>query len=279
MGKCLYCMEKTGLFRKKHNGCEETFKEGSSKITSILINAIIYGTSYDTLLNRIKEISYNAYINNDQLKKIYIGCYEKAVSAFMNDNRLSVDEEINLLTFQKFFGLSCDDLDAHGSFETVRKAGILRDLWEGRMTSDMKAYNETIYFNFLRDEKIIWFKNNVKYNEQRVKTHYEGGSMGVSIRVARGLYIRDNSFKGYPVKTTVMTYLDTGVFLITNKHIYFGSNTKNFRIKLENIVAVKPYSDGIGLQKDGVNSKPLLFVNLDGVFVFHVINYLNSFLH
>jgi len=47
--------------------------------------------------------------------------------------------------------------------------------------------------------------------------------------------------------------LDYGGFLITTRSIYFGGTEHgvNFRLPLNNIVRFQPYSDGIGICKNG----------------------------
>jgi hypothetical protein len=58
---------------------------------------------------------------------------------------------------------------------------------------------------------------------------------------------------------------------LTNKHLYFSSGLKSFRIKYEKIISIDPYSDGIGITKDGVTAKPQIFKNIDGWFIYNYI--------
>ena len=58
---------------------------------------------------------------------------------------------------------------------------------------------------------------------------------------------------------------------ITNLHIYFSSSNKNFRIRYDRIVSISPFEDAIGVQKEGVSSKPLTFKNIDGWFYYNFI--------
>ena len=69
---------------------------------------------------------------------------------------------------------------------------------------------------------------------------------------------------------------DTGLFGITNKHVYFSGNETGFRIKLDKIVSTQPYDDGIGILKDGVRAKPLIFKTGDGWFTFNLIQNLTK---
>ena len=58
---------------------------------------------------------------------------------------------------------------------------------------------------------------------------------------------------------------------IIGKALDFESSLKYFRINYEKIITLDPYSDGIGVQKDGVSAKPQVFKNIDGWFCYNFI--------
>ena len=87
----------------------------------------------------------------------------------------------------------------------------------------------------------------------------------------KGVYYRKSSFRGAPVKTLNTVSVGTGTLALTNKHLYFASTNKNFRIRFDRIVTVTPYEDGIGVEKEGISSKPMTFSNLDGWFYYNFI--------
>ncbi|MDT9170761.1 hypothetical protein, partial [Escherichia coli] len=74
------------------------------------------------------------------------------------------------------------------------------------------------------------------------------------------------------MKTDEMKYIDTGIFGLTNKHVYFASSLKNIRIPLAKIITINPYEDAVGLQKDGTSARPQVFKNIDGWFVYNAIS-------
>lgn len=63
---------------------------------------------------------------------------------------------------------------------------------------------------------------------------------------------------------------------ITNKHIYFGGYTKNFRVNFNKIVAFTPYSDGFGIQRDAQTAKPQTFVTGDSRFIYNLISNISN---
>jgi len=73
-----------------------------------------------------------------------------------------------------------------------------------------------------------------------------------------------------------MKLLGTGILAITNISLYFGSTTKTVKIPYKKLISITPYSDGIGIQKDGVSSKPQIFKEIDGWFAYNLISNLIS---
>lgn len=77
-------------------------------------------------------------------------------------------------------------------------------------------------------------------------TRYEGGSRGVSVRVAKGLTLRGGSSRGRPIREDV-TDRYPGEIAITNKRIAF-LGSRGFEFKLEQITAIDYYADAIAFQ-------------------------------
>lgn len=146
----------------------------------------------------------------------------------------------------------------------------LRDLLNGSLPERME-FDGDLPFNLQKTEKMVWLFQNVDYYEQKTHTQYVGGSRGVSVRVAKGLYLRAGAFKGERVQTSETVHADTGLLGVTNKHIYFAGPSKRFRVAYSKIVAFEAYSDGIGIQRDAQTAKPQSFVTNDGWFTYNLI--------
>lgn len=86
----------------------------------------------------------------------------------------------------------------------------------------------------------------IRVTEKKSK-HYEGGSHGVSVRIAKGVTYRTGRHKGVPVED--ITYVKTkGLLYITNKRIVFVSDEQAFEKKFKTLTACVPYSNAIKLQ-------------------------------
>lgn len=74
---------------------------------------------------------------------------------------------------------------------------------------------------------------------------------------------------GTPVKHEQTVEVDSGVVALTQHAIYFGGRKRSMRVPYAKLVSVVPYSDGIGLQKNGLSAKPL--TPLDGWFAYNLV--------
>lgn len=85
------------------------------------------------------------------------------------------------------------------------------------------------------------------------------------------VYYRVGQSKGYTQETARTEQVDTGMLGITTEHVYFAGQKQSFRIPYKKIVSFTPYSDGIGICKDGVKAKPQTFVTGEGWFIYNLV--------
>ena len=87
----------------------------------------------------------------------------------------------------------------------------------------------------------------------------------------KGVYYRTGGFKGHPVETTIMQRIGVGSVCLTDKNLYFSSPEKSLKIPYSKILSIDSYSNGIGLQKDGANDKPMFLEGINCWFTYNVI--------
>lgn len=276
MGQCVYCWQKAGFLRSKHKECETKNQINRANIINLIESSFAQKTNFKKLKLDIEELANEGFISEEEVNEMYASIYDDAVEKYLDDWILTSEEEDNLTEFREKLNLDQWILDKNGSFQKVARAVIVRDITEWKISPVQLNIVGSLPFNFQKDEKLIWLFQNVEFYEQRTRTEYHGGSVGASVRVAKGLYFRTSSFKGHPVQTQEMKFIDIGMFAITNKNIYFASWLKNFKTDLKKIITINPYEDWIWLQKDWVSSKPQIFKNLDGWFTYNVISNLNN---
>ncbi len=271
MGKCVYCGEKAGFLKRKHKNCELKFTKGKSEYVEVLKLGIVNDGDFKELAKRLDKIQEANYLNEELCDGLMTDAFDLAIECFLDDGILSSDEESKVQKFKEAFAVNQDVLDKNGSYTRVAMSSILRELIEGNVPKQRMKVEGQLPFLLQKSESLIWVFTNVEFYEQRTRTEYRGGSQGVSVRIAKGVYYRTSSFKGKPVEISEMRFNGYGIFALTTKHIYFGLPDKKFKIPFNKLISIEPYRDGVGLQKDGVTAKPQIFKNIDGWFVYNAI--------
>ncbi|WP_405384261.1 hypothetical protein [Maribacter sp. LLG6340-A2] len=269
MGKCLYCQKSAGIFKKLHKECEEKYLNGRELI-KIKSNSF-FDKSEVVEIVELENIADNSFIPYNEFEEIMENTFTDNLLNFLDDGTLDDKEEDVLGEYMEHFKLTQEQLNKNDSLGKMVRASILRKLLNGEPSSNRLNIDGNLPFKFQKSEELIWLFQNVELYEQRIKTTYEGSSNGISLRIAKGVYYRTSSFRGHPVKTTNIVPIASGMVALTNKHIYFSSGIKNFRINYVKIITLEPYSDGIGITKDGVTAKPQVFKNVDGWFCYNFI--------
>jgi hypothetical protein len=270
MGNCIYCSKSAGFLRKTHKECKQKHDQGKSEIVSLVSKVGSEGGDLKHLESSIEQVAANSFVDSESLRALVASGWEKAVELAFDDGLLSEQEESALMELKEHFSLSQQALDRTGSYTKLVKGAVLRDIMDGNLPERMKV-NGNLPFNLQKTEKVVWVFQNVNYYEEKTRTRYVGGSQGVSVRIAKGLYYRTGAFKGERVQTSETIHVDTGLLGVTNKHIYFAGPSKRFRIAFNKIVAFEPFSDGIGVQRDAQTAKPQSFQTGDGWFTYNLI--------
>ena len=282
MGTCKFCGEKAGFLKSEHHECrikyerEEAEKRkkresAQEEILKICKEVAISGKDFDSLENKILSISKESFLESPDVRKFLLKGFNSVVEELLKheDKFVTKEEEELLAKFKNHFNLSQEELGE--AWIKLVKSSVLRNVINKEVLSGMKITGN-LPFNFQKDEIPVWVFIPTKFYQQIHNTHYEGASTGVSVRVAKGVYFRASGFRGYPVRTAEMKYLDEGLLAVTNKHIYFSGSSEKFRIPYDKIIEFTPYEDGIGIQQSKSGAKPQIFVVGDGWFAHNLLS-------
>lgn len=270
MGVCAYCGKSAGFLRSSHRGCREAHDRAFAGIVDRVAGAGRRASGAEELRTEIDAAAKSGRLDAPTLRKAVVAGWERAVEHAFADGVLSADEERTLAGLAKRFRLSPEELDGNGAWTRMAKGAALRDVLNGEIPERANIAGR-LPFNFQKSERLVWVFENTEYLEDKTRTHYRGGSRGVSIRVARGLYYRTGAFRGERIQTTETVSVDAGLLGATTKHLYFSGPKTGFRIRYDRIVAFEPYSDGIGVQREAASAKPQKFITGDGWFVYNLV--------
>ena len=276
MGDCRYCGKSAGFLRKEHKACAEAHEEGLGSIRKICVDAALHGVDVNGLPDRVRAIGAAAYIDTSgaAMTATLAHGWGQAVKAAMDDHFLSNEEKRALNRYRSQHNLGAHHLDGSGQFTLFRMMNLLNALSEHGVVPRFDRRRVRPPFNLMKSEELLWLFGGADYLEQVTQREFRGGSLGVSFRVAKGVYIRPGAFRGRSVATSSMQHTDSGVLGITTKHIYFKGNSKSFRVRLEKIVSFDPYRDGLGIMRDTARAKPEVFRmgETDAWFMLNIID-------
>lgn len=91
---------------------------------------------------------------------------------------------------------------------------------------------------------------NISFLEARSVRQTIGGYGGPSIRVAKGVSFRLGGVSARSVSHEELKKIDQGTLVLTNKRLIFLGSKRTINIDLRKIMAIEPYRDGIGSQRE-----------------------------
>ena len=271
MGKCKYCGQDAGFLRRKHEECEQKYLKGLSEINNIILRCFSSKQDFYLKEREIRQIAETSYINNEALNSQYCQSFDTAIDSYLNDGIIDDAEEKVVARYIQFTGLSQPELNKNKSLEKVVQSKVLQEILSGNVPSPRITISGDFPFLLQKNEHLIWLFRNITLHQQKIRKEYVGRSRGVSVRIMKGVYYRTGGFKGHPVESTIMQRIGTGSVCLTDKHIYFTSPEKSLKIPYTKIISAESFSNGISLQKDGVNDKPFFLEGINSWFVYNVI--------
>lgn len=273
MADCIYCGRPVGFMKKRHPQCRERHEKAVAAIPQLFAKFLYSAIEPSRFQDKLRQIAEVSFINQEKLHQLSVQGFSELVSTALDDHLLTVDEERRIELLRRQFSFNDDEI--LDPLRSLIKIGTLRDLDEGKLPNRLKFENG-LPINLQKDDSVVWVFGGVGLSQIKTKTSYVGGSHGVSVRIARGVYYRVGAHKGQRVQTEHLVPQDSGALIISGKHLYFSGETKSFRIPYSKIVAIKLYSDGLQVTRESVNPKPHYFLFGEAAFAANLISRIAS---
>ena len=271
MGKCCYCGHDAGLFHSKHDECERQHNQGLAAIRQIVANCFTAKEDFYLKGGEMKRVAEASFIDLNSLKKVYISEFDNAIERYLDDGIIDVEEERTVARFIQYSGLSQAELNVNKSLEKVLQSKVLQDILAGNVPAPRITIGGDFPFMLGKTEHIVGLYRNITLHQQKVKKEHVGGSRGVCVRIMKGVYYRTGGFKGHTVETSYMQRIGVGSMCMTDKNLLFSCPEKSLKIPYTKILSVETFSNGISIQKDGANDKPIFLEGVNGWFAYNVI--------
>lgn len=193
----------------------------------------------DEVANKITEDSRTLYAQS-QFNNI------------ISDEKVSPEEweQFNLITKNLNIDVSLDN-------NTKEKLAKYQLFW---FIENAPLPTQEVNLNLQKNE-VCYYNTVCDWHEHRTRTqriNYSG--LTSRIRIMKGLYYNLGSIAPQRMSSEELTLIDSGTAYVTNKRLIFMGGRKNITIKLDKILSLTPYSDGIGVEKDSGKS-PILGIS------------------
>ena len=206
-----------------------------------------------------KEIIRDKAITNTQIETLKT--YDKTqlsllygaiVSQFEQDGGLKKNEILTLQKMQESLGLTNDEINyeekvlPHIFIESIKSENQLPTI-----TVHLPEGISNIVLK--KGEQIHYGAGGILKESRVVQIGYEGGSQGVSFRIAKGISYRVGAHKGHIRKEEQMIETSRGALIITNKRLLMQPlpGQKPIGIALNKILSYHCFENGVEFYKEG----------------------------
>jgi hypothetical protein len=142
-------------------------------------------------------------------------------------------------------------------------------LLEGKIPARCTIQNSSLLLG--KNESYVWLFNGVDVYQRKTHRSYVGHHAGFSVRIAKGIYLREGAYRSHPVEHVSTDHLGRADLVLTNKNLFLVVDGRTTRLSVKKIVSVTPHSDGISFQCDGARAPQYSIRHLDAWFANNVI--------
>lgn len=236
-----------------------------------LIAAVSDGKLTDNELTMINQLAQQYNIEEEDFRKINVDAYKAAFKAIISDGIITEEEERNIQEIQTVLMVNFNQIPQE--LQTIEYHRQLRQLQQGYLPK------LSIPGLVLKANEVAHFIIEAGLLEERVvKRGYQGGSAGVSIRVAKGVSFRVGQQKGRMVSETGIVEVDTGSFVVTSQRVMFVGGKKSFSYPFSQLIGYQVFTNGIDISSSKGVTRNLSFKrsydpDMLELILMHVTNY------
>lgn len=214
----------------------------------VLLHAVSDGKLSKQEIDELDKKKTEFSLTADDVKSIRAEVFATAFSVAKNDKQVTEEEEKELKEIQKYLGLA--DNEIHASKKELARLRLLNEIQKGNLPT--VAVNNLV---IQKGETAYWVEPAILGEEKVISRRYEGGSQGVSFRVMKGVSYRVGGHRGQVISETGLVPVSDGEIIFTNKRIIFRGKGKVFAIKLDKILDIRIFQNGLQFSENN-KSKP-----------------------
>jgi hypothetical protein len=216
---------------KHHRADREGFRKQ-------LLAAVSDGVLTDEEIDQLESLKSTLGISPDEIRKMRVKAYEAAFRAVKSDGAVTAGEEQELQRIQ--LALSIPDSELVSTRQELARLRLITEIQIGNLPS---VRVPTLILQ--KAEEAHWAEPASLIEERVVGRRYVGGSHGVSFRIAKGISYRVGASRGQLIVDKANVPVSSGDLILTNKRIVFRGDKKSFNYRLDKLLDVQLYSDGL----------------------------------
>lgn len=213
------------------------------------------------VLRRVEsDLRLPEHIATDLFKKNSVQLLNDYVTKAIADQRLSPDEEAEINAIAESLGVNV-------SYDAKTKIALdkYRLFW---LVENGQIPETDTGIKLQSGEKGYFFTHADLYEKRTVARRIRYGGPTARIRIMKGIYYSAGDIGVQKVTEDITQKQDTGKLILTSKRLLFMGNRKNTVIRLNKIVDLTPYSNGIEVAKETGRNPIYMFDENTDIFAF-----------
>jgi hypothetical protein len=183
-------------------------------------------------------------------EQAFVGYAENALA----DDHLTEDEEEALGALAETIGFEQEDFERHGLYTRLQIA---------KLNAGRLPVVESPHLMTKRGE-VVHLEASAALMKEVAVREWQGGSRGVSFRVARGVRYHVGSTSGHMVTVgTQLQMADTGILAITNQRCAYLGSSKTVDMPYAKLLGMQLYTDAISFSLSNRQNAPLIKVTMN----------------
>lgn len=248
---------------RQHSQDKDAFKRR-------LIHAMADGVLSPEEIQNLDALREQLGLSDAEVRSLRVEAYHVALHAITADGAVTPEEDAELVRIQNYLGISRQDMDK--TKVNLARLRLIAEIRAGNLPTAAVSGLVT-----QKGEQVHWVEAGSLLEERVVRRRYEGGSSGASFRIAKGASFRVGATRGTLVSDKAVVPVSTGDFIITNRRVIFRGDAKSFACKIEKLLDVSLFSDGIRITDQVGRPKTIRFSNaanadVVGMLIAHVVN-------
>jgi hypothetical protein len=274
MGTCSFCGKNAGLFRREHSECRQRHDDAIARTPALFTRVLGDQVEPEVFRGLIRDLAASAHISEDEFHTLARRGFAEMTDAALDEGVLTQANESRIKHLASAFGVRADEF-ADDAGQRLIMAAILRDLAAGKFVERVKL-DGVLPINFEKGERIVWLFQGVRYYTTHTETEYVGSSVGVSVRLMKGVSVRSGSYRGHSIKTDSLSLESVGKLAIGTSNVYFMSEKalktqKAFKVPLKKIIGITAHADAVTILHDGASARPMIFTVDNPIFMTEAI--------